>query len=164
MQPARKRQLGFCQAQADQREEVAPRGSHAGDHRLGPVAPLRGQERRPWGRRRRAWEGRRRCCPRRGESERSNEEEKDREAEVSGRRSRSHVYICLIGFGREAAEAKEKQEGIWESEGIDREAAPGRIHTKRSGPLNRRSDGHEILERRGQAEHRPNQTALIYRD
>jgi len=59
---------------------------------------------------------------------RSNEE-KDQEAEVS-RRSRSRVYICLIGFRREATEAKEKQEGIRESEGIDREAAPGRIHSK----------------------------------
>ena len=97
-----------------------------------------------------------------GERARSNEE-KDQEAEVS-RRSRSRVYICLIGFGREATEAKEKQEGIRESEGIDREAAPGRIHSKLSGPLNRRSDGHEILERCDEAEHRPNQTALIYRD
>ena len=46
------------------------------------------------------------------------------------------VYICLIGFGREAAEAKDKQKIIHRSEGVDRKAALGIIRSKRSGSLN----------------------------
>ena len=147
--PARTRQLGFPRAAADGREEAAPRGRRASGHQRGPVTSLSGRGHRGGARAAR----RRRRRPRRGRERRGRERERREGGSGSRRIWKENPKVAYI-FGRlppeqkphDTARSREKADG---SEWGVTEGAFGEIRSNQSWPDAGRSNGHEILERRG---------------